>query len=92
MARTTQAEVLQVFTLLCKALGKTQGTKEIGQWYLDNNPGYGGWCICERSNSNGAESRPYGIWNQLQRLPSREFVNCMEFALQTLEIANRQAK
>lgn len=92
--RTTQTEVRRAFTCLAAALGKDtkpwltvagQTQANVGAWYLDANPAYGGYVVCEMANESGGVYNPLGF----MRMSGREFVWAVRFALDVLDIANR---
>lgn len=90
MERTTKAEVLAVFNRLCINAGRLNlettslpyaDPRRVGGWYLDYAAVYGGYAIAQRSASGGI-SMPFGH----ERLPAREFVSAMHYAIKALEI------
>lgn len=57
----------------------------VGCWRLSYNPIYGGCVIEEIVNEAGGASRPLG-----ERLPPREFVNAVNFAIKAIMIYEKE--
>ncbi len=99
MTRTTKTEVHAVFERLClsvgvanceqmeeryiidhDATGVRMGVTHKAGWSLDYAACYGGWTISGHSGEGTGESRPLGH----ARMPAREFVQAMQFAIQAI--------
>lgn len=82
--RTTKAEVEAVFGRLLTVLGKPRAQRwnDVGGWSLDYAACYGGWVITEVVNMDGGITHPLGEG----RLPAREFVRAMHFAIRTVGV------
>ncbi len=97
--RITITHARHAFERLAKALDKPTGeawTRQengtykanVGVWMLDNASMYGGICIEEMSNESGGTSRPFGMG----RMKPAQFVDCVNFALNALYIAQKDAQ
>jgi len=96
MERVTKADVTYWFDRLCAALGKSKtpwrtedgkSVANIGAWYLDHNPIYGGYVVYEMMNEGGGAREPFGPY----RKRPAEFVAAVRFALDAIEI-DRQGR
>lgn len=77
--RTTKREIEAVF----QRFTETVGDPAIG-WELSHAPHYGGWTITTR----GGAEMPFGSPPfDNGRMPAREFVAAMRFAIRALEIS-----
>jgi len=81
--RTTKADVRNAFENLCKVIGKSTdcgsqpGKANVGAWFLDAAPRYGGYIIDEIVNGNGGVRHPTLEY----RVSGAEFVRTVRFAL-----------
>lgn len=60
----------------------------VGAWFLDYAPIYGGWVICEMHNEDGGESRPMGD----ARMSTGEFMRAIQFASRALLIRSEKER
>jgi hypothetical protein len=83
MERYTRKNAEARFTELCKVLGKriANSHKDVGAWFLDYIPQYGGFIISEYM-ANGGESHP--VCNR--RMPAREFCETINFAIRCIAL------
>jgi len=84
--RTTKADTQKALEQFAKVMGKqiTQydhTPEDIGSWYLDYNPTYGGARINEVCNEGYGVDLPFG-----DRQPLATFVNCINFAIRAVNM------
>ena len=57
----------------------------VGCWDVDYNPIYGGCVITEIANESGAITHPFGM----ERLPPRQFIKAVNYALKAIDLYKR---
>lgn len=93
MSRVTQNQVNEVLRQFARAMGRSTVvwkrnedgngyTANVGAWFLDYNPTYGGYVIQEMFNDGGAVALPLTE----NRMSGSEIIQAMRFAMRCIQI------
>lgn len=85
--RITKSHIKTTFAHYCKALGvpEAKAWNDVGGWFYDYNPTYGGYQIQRVHNASGGVDNPV----KEARMPAGEFYRAMWFTIRSIEAHHR---